>query len=162
MFKCPTGSIWLYRLHRASKTPPSIQVTIKELPRKLFVIGRLVIRVPKEPEKSPRRCSHFIDTSSMRCDEVLIYCTGLGVKESSTACFTRSKISALFMPSRHGHFTNTCTVADPGEAPPLISGSEWPGLPLIWGSGYATDIYIFYMPNARGFARGIGALKIDW
>ena len=37
----------------------------------------------------------------MRRDEVLIYCTGLGVKESSTASYTRSKISALFMPQRH-------------------------------------------------------------
>ena len=104
MFKCPTGSIGLYRLHRVSNTPPSIQAANKELPQKLFVISRLVIRVPKEPEepeKSARRCSHFIDTSSMRRDEVLIYCTGLGVKESFTAWFTRSKISALFMPQRH-------------------------------------------------------------
>ena len=88
MFKCPTGSIGLYRLHRVSNTPPSIQAANKELPQKLFVISRLVIRVPKEPEepeKSTRRCSHFIDTSSMRRDEVLIYCTGLGVKESFTA-----------------------------------------------------------------------------
>lgn len=104
MFKCPTGSIGLYRLHTVSNTPPSIQAANKELPQKLFVISRLVIRVPKEPEepeKSARRCSHFIDTSSMRRDEVLIYCTGLGVKESSTASYTRSKISALFMPQRH-------------------------------------------------------------
>ena len=104
MFKCPTGSIGLYRLHRVSDTPPSIQVANKELPQKLFVISRLVIRVPKEPEepeKSARRCSHFMDTSSMRRDEVLMYCTGLGVKESSTASYTRSKISALFMPQRH-------------------------------------------------------------
>ena len=104
MFKCPTGSIGLYRLHRVSDTPPSIQAANKELPQKLFVISRLVIRVPKEPEepeKSARRCSNFTDTSSMRRDEVLIYCTGLGVKESSTAWFTRSKISALFMPQRH-------------------------------------------------------------
>ena len=88
MFKCPTGSIGLYRLHRVSDTPPSIQAANKELPQKLFVISRLVIRVPKEPEepeKSARRCSHFMDTSSMRRDEVLMYCTGLGVKESSTA-----------------------------------------------------------------------------
>ena len=81
----------LYRLHRVSNTPPSIQAANKELPQKLFVISRLVIRVPKEPkepeepEKSARRCSHFVDTSSMRRDEVLIYRTGLGVKESSTA-----------------------------------------------------------------------------
>lgn len=100
MFKCPTGSIGLCRLYRVSDTPPSIQAANKELPHKLFVISRLVIRVPKEPEKSARRCSHFIDISSMRRDEVLIYCTGLWVKESSTARFTRSKISALFMPQR--------------------------------------------------------------
>ena len=85
MFKCPTGSIGLYRLHRVSDTPPSIQAANKELPQKLFVISRLVIRVPEEPEKSARRCSHFMDTSSMRRDEVLMYCTGLGVKESSTS-----------------------------------------------------------------------------
>ena len=63
-------------------------IRINTVPQKLVVISRLVIRVPKEPEepeKSARRCSHFIDTSSMRRDEVLIYCTGLGVKESSTA-----------------------------------------------------------------------------
>ena len=103
MLKCPTGSTGLYRLHRASNTPPSIQVAIKNYLKKLFVISRLVIHVPKEPEepeKSPRRCSHFIDTSSMRCDEVFNIILYWIRSQGNFHCVIYSKISALYVPQR--------------------------------------------------------------